>query len=132
MTGKCPFEIVYGNVSITPLELIPQLPQNNYNIEGEQWGAKIKQLHVQVKEMTEKQNLKYQHQANKHQKAAHLKEGDLVWIRLRKERFPHGSFGKLKPCADGPFRITKNINDNAFQIDLPGDTNISPPSMWPI
>lgn len=103
-TGKCPFKIVYGNALITPLELIRQLPLKNYNLEGEQRSAEIQQLHVQIKEMIEKQNLKYQQRAIKHQKVTHLKEGDLVWIRLRKEQFPHGSFGKLKPRVNGPFR----------------------------
>ncbi|GJY78299.1 RNA-directed DNA polymerase [Tanacetum coccineum] len=52
-------------------------------------------------------------------------EGDLVWIHLRKERFPAGRFGKLKPRADGPFRVLKRINDNAYKIELPGYYNVS-------
>ncbi|GKF29656.1 hypothetical protein Tco_0095998, partial [Tanacetum coccineum] len=50
---------------------------------------------------------------------------DLVWIRLGKERFPVGRFGKLQPRADGPFRVLKRINDNAYKIDLPGTYNVS-------
>ncbi|GKA39416.1 hypothetical protein Tco_0731967, partial [Tanacetum coccineum] len=34
-------------------------------------------------------------------------------------------FGKLKPRADGPFRVLKQINDNAYKIELPGHYNIS-------
>ncbi|KAI0531222.1 hypothetical protein KFK09_000775 [Dendrobium nobile] len=49
----------------------------------------------------------------------------MMWIKLRKERFPPGAFGKLKPKADGPFRIVKRINDNAYEIDLPGVYNVS-------
>ncbi|GJT13148.1 hypothetical protein Tco_0860190, partial [Tanacetum coccineum] len=51
--------------------------------------------------------------------------GDLVWIRLGKERFPAGRFGKLQPRADGPFWVLKKINDNAYKIDLPGTYNVS-------
>jgi hypothetical protein len=27
--------------------------------------------------------------------------------------------------ADGPFRITGKVNDNAYKVDLPGDYNVS-------
>ncbi|GJS28563.1 hypothetical protein Tco_0489183 [Tanacetum coccineum] len=53
------------------------------------------------------------------------RSGDLVWIHLRKERFPIGRFGKLKPRGDGPFRVLKKINDNAYKIELPGHYNVS-------
>ncbi|GJR79440.1 hypothetical protein Tco_0150225 [Tanacetum coccineum] len=64
-------------------------------------------------------------QFNKHRKHVLYREGDLVWIHLRKECFPAGRFGKLKPRGDGPFRILKNINDNAYKIELPGHYNVS-------
>ncbi|GKE58887.1 RNA-directed DNA polymerase [Tanacetum coccineum] len=34
-------------------------------------------------------------------------------------------FGKLKPRGDGPFRVLKKINDNAYKIELPGHYNVS-------
>ncbi|GJS17112.1 putative reverse transcriptase domain-containing protein [Tanacetum coccineum] len=53
------------------------------------------------------------------------REGDLVWIHLRKEHFPAGRFGKLKPQGDGTFHVLKKINDNAYKIELPGHYNVS-------
>nr|GEZ10697.1 retrovirus-related Pol polyprotein from transposon 17.6 [Tanacetum cinerariifolium] len=53
------------------------------------------------------------------------KEGDLVWIHVRKERFPTGRYGKLQARADGPFWVLKRINDNAYKIELPGHYNVS-------
>ncbi|GJS43622.1 hypothetical protein Tco_0568665 [Tanacetum coccineum] len=50
---------------------------------------------------------------------------DLVWIFLRKERFPSGRYGKLQDRADGPFRVLRRINDNAYKIDLPGNYGVS-------
>lgn len=41
-----------------------------------------------------------------------------------KERFSTGSFKKLKPKAGHPFKIVKNINDNAHKIELSKDYNI--------
>nr|GEW36483.1 reverse transcriptase [Tanacetum cinerariifolium] len=41
------------------------------------------------------------------------------------EHFLGGHFGKLKPRGDGPFRVLKKINDNAYKIELPGHYNVS-------
>lgn len=73
----------------------------------------------------EKQNAKYKERVDKRRKRVVFQEGDLVWIRLGKERFPAGRFGKLQPRADGPFRVLKRINDNAYKIALPGEYNVS-------
>ena len=40
--------------------------------------------------------------------------GDLVWLHLRKDRFPNKRKSKLLPRADGH-------NNNAYKIDLPRD-----------
>ena len=51
--------------------------------------------------------------------------GDLVWIHLRKERFPEKRKSKLQPRRDGPFRVLEKINDNAYKIELPGEYGVS-------
>ncbi|XP_052727683.1 uncharacterized protein LOC128194996, partial [Vigna angularis] len=38
----------------------------------------------------------------------------LVWLHLRKERFPSQRKSKLSPRGDGPFKVVKRINDNAY------------------
>ena len=54
-----------------------------------------------------------------------FKEGDLVWVHLRKERFPEERMSKLMPRVDGPVQILRKINDNAYQLDWQGKYDIS-------
>ncbi|GJS45483.1 hypothetical protein Tco_0595604 [Tanacetum coccineum] len=63
--------------------------------------------------------------ADKRRKQALYREGDLVWIHLRKECFSTWRFRNLKPRGYGPFSILKMINDNAYKIELPGHYNVS-------
>ena len=47
--------------------------------------------------------------------------GDLVWLHLRKDRFPELRKSKLMPRAAGPFKVLERINDNAYKLELPAD-----------
>jgi len=54
-----------------------------------------------------------------------LQPGDWVWVHMRKERFPNQRKSKLQPCGDGltlTFQVLERINDNAYKIDLPGES----------
>ena len=46
---------------------------------------------------------------------------DLVWLHLRKDRFPNERKSKLLPRADGPFKVLERYNNNAYKIDIPRD-----------
>ncbi|GJY11371.1 RNA-directed DNA polymerase [Tanacetum coccineum] len=109
----------------TPLDLAPMVDDGSVSAEGDERARQIKELHAQVREQIIKHNLQYQTRANKHRKQVLFEEGDLVWIHLRHARFPQGRFGKLNPRADGPFRILKKINDNAYKVELPGHYGVS-------
>lgn len=85
----------------------------------------LKKDSIQESMNIEKQNKKYKERADRRRQRVIFKEEDLVWIRLEKERFPTGRFGKLQSRSDGPFRVLKRINDNAYKIDLPGEYNVS-------
>ena len=47
--------------------------------------------------------------------------GDLVWLHLRKDRFPNERKSKLLARDDGPFKVLARYNNNAYKIDLPRD-----------
>ena len=85
----------------------------------------MKELHEQVRLHIEEKTTKYAKQANKGQKMVRFEPGDLVWIHIRKGRFPGKPKSKLMPRADGPFWIIEKVNDNAYKVDLPSDYNVS-------
>ncbi|GJV97985.1 RNA-directed DNA polymerase [Tanacetum coccineum] len=124
-TSKSPFEVVYGQNSIPPLDLVPVIEVGRFSEEGADQSEQIKELHRSVQEQIIRHNEQYKQNADKRRKQVLYREGDLVWIHLRKENFPVGRFGKLKPRGDGPFPVLKKINDNAYKIELPVHYNVS-------
>ena len=52
--------------------------------------------------------------------------GDQVLAHLRKERFPRGTYNKLKMKRIGPCKILRKFDANVYEIELPGGVGISP------
>ena len=108
-----------------PLALTPRPLESKPSPEASKRVEEIQHLHEQVKLRIEKSNASYQAQANKHKRNVVFQPVDLVWVHLRKERFPSKRKTKLMPRADGPFEILERVNDNAYKVNLPGDYRVS-------
>lgn len=118
-TKQSPFEIVYGFNPDTALDLLPLPLQERTNMDFDKRIDYMKKLHASTRATLEKHYDPHAAKMNKSKKAKVFQEGGLVWLHLRKDRFPNERDSKLKPRGDEPFKILKRINNNAYKIDLP-------------
>jgi hypothetical protein len=125
-TKMCPFETVYGFLPRAPIDLMPLPSSEKLNFDATQRAELMLKLHETTKENIEVMNAKYKISCDKGRKQLDFAPGDLVWLHLRKQRFPNLRKSKLMPRADGPFKVLKKINENAYKHDLPVDFGVSP------
>jgi hypothetical protein len=52
--------------------------------------------------------------------------GDLILAHLRKERFPRGTYNKMKMEKIGSCNILRKFEANDYEIELSDDVGISP------
>ncbi|WVZ80683.1 hypothetical protein U9M48_028140 [Paspalum notatum var. saurae] len=125
-TNTCPFEIVYGFKPHTTMDLLPLPLQEQVNLDATKRSDFIKRLHAETRKNIEKKSAQYAKQANKGKNKVTFQPGDLVWLHLRKDRFPQQRKSKLSPRGDGPFKVLQQINDNAYKLELPPEySNVS-------
>ena len=125
-TKKCHFEIVYGLLPRAPIDLLPLPTLERVNFDAKYRAELMLKLHETTKENIERMNIKYKLAGSKGKKHVAFEPGDLVWLHLRKDRFPNLRKSKLLPRADGPFKVLQKINDNTYKLELPADFGVSP------
>jgi hypothetical protein len=82
-------------------------------------------LHEQTHHNIVAANAKYQVASSKGEKHVTFESDDMVWLHLRKDRFPTLRRSKLMPHAAGLFKVLIKINDNSYILDLPSEFGVS-------
>jgi hypothetical protein len=125
-TGKSPFQIVYGTQLRGVSELRESEQTTTSSASEEEFAEVMKELHSKVKQRLINSNQEYKRRADQHQQQLQFEVGDLVLAHLRKERFPRGTYNKLKVKKIGPCRVLKKFGENTYEIELPDGIEISP------
>uniref|UniRef100_A0A6N2LGG3 Reverse transcriptase n=1 Tax=Salix viminalis TaxID=40686 RepID=A0A6N2LGG3_SALVM len=124
-TGRSPFSLVYLKSPKHALDLARLPKMTSSSVAAENLAEHARSVQAEVKARLEEKNAKYKAAADVKRREKLFAEGDEVMVFLRKERFPLGTYNKLKPIKYGPYKIIKKINDNAYVVDLPADMHIS-------
>jgi hypothetical protein len=125
-TKVSPFQVVYDFNPRAPIDLLPLPTTKRIHSDARELVDFIRKLHETTKANIERMNEKYRIACSKGRKEIKLKLGNLVWLHLRKDRFPKLHKSKLIPRAAGPYKIIEKINDNAYKLELPPEFGVSP------
>ena len=86
----------------------------------------MQQVHKEVKKRIEAASARHKAKADIHRRRrVTFHEGDLVWVILTKKRQPSSLYMKLHDRKVGPCQVLKQINENAYNVELPSPLQIS-------
>jgi hypothetical protein len=83
-------------------------------------------LHSQIRGQIHNSSQEYKCRVDQHHRELQFEVGDQVLTHIRKERFPRGTYNKLKMKNIGTCKILRKFDANTYDIELPDDVGISP------
>ena len=101
-TKLTPFEVVYGRNPLTPLDLLPRPLRDGEHPPAARRAEHIQELHRRTRDQLKRRAEMLARSKSKGRKEMVFQPGDLVWVHLRKERFPSLRKTKLHERADNP------------------------------
>ncbi|KAJ6939738.1 hypothetical protein NC651_006032 [Populus alba x Populus x berolinensis] len=123
-TSTTTFEIVHMKPPnhVLDLHYLPKAARFSKSVEN--LAEYVQILHQKVRRKLEVSIAKNKYVIDKHRQVK-LFQGDMAMIFLRNERFPTGTYNKLKMKKYSLYKVLNEINDNAYVIDLPDRIGIS-------
>jgi hypothetical protein len=124
--GRSPFQILYGMQprGVSELRDIEQSEFKSVGAEG--FTAEMQKLHSQIREQLQNSSQEYKCRVDQHIRELQFEVGDLVLAHLTKERFPRGTYNKLKMKNIRPCKILRKFEANYYELELPDGVGISP------
>jgi hypothetical protein len=129
-TKVTPFELVYGQEAVLHVEVILQnlritrqdyLSANEYTDLMMDKVDKAPESRLKALEEIEKEKVKIAKAYNKHVVEKSFQVEDLVWKSILPLGTRSGKFGKWSPIWEGPFRVIRVVQGNAYFVeDLEG------------
>jgi hypothetical protein len=101
--------------------------QNEFrSASAENFAEAMKELHSRVKERLQSSSQEYKRREDPNRQELQFEVGDLILTHIRKERFPRGTYNKMKMKMTGPCKVIRKFGENTYEIELPDGIGISP------
>jgi hypothetical protein len=123
--GQSPFQVVYGMQPRGVSELKDVEQDEFRSASAEDFAEGMKELHSRIKERLQISSQEYKRRVDQHRRELQFEVGDLILVHLRKERFPRGTYNKLKMKKIGLCKVIRKFGANTYDIELPDGVRIS-------